>query len=128
METGIDERRPVRPWVLVVGVGVLAVGVAGIGAINAATTTGLAFSDPPGCLIVYDDGTAYVGGLTKAELLEADKEVRRLRAPGGWLISLQLPAPPDIRTHLRYRMLEPATDPASVAAAVRECIVQSRDL
>lgn len=128
METGIDERRPVRPWVLVVGVGVLAVGVAGIGAINAATSTGPVVSGPPGCLIVYDDGTAYLGGLTKAELLATDKEVRRLRAPGGWLISLHLPAPPHIRTHLRYRMLERATDQASVAAAVRECIVESVDL
>lgn len=97
-----------------------------MGALHAATTV-TPFNDVPGCGIVYSDGTQYWGEFSKVQLVEAPKEVRRLRGAGGWLIVLRLSPSHSSEARTRYGMLARVTDTQQIERAVHDCIIDSGD-
>lgn len=112
--------------VVLVGATTLGLGLTGVGVLSAATSV-VPFNDVPGCGIVYADGTQYWGELSKLQLVEAPKEVRRLRGAGGWKIVLKLKPPHDSEAKDHYQMLDRVTDERSILQAVQECIIDSGD-
>ncbi len=77
-------------WIAPVGAGLILVAGTGAYALSADQPTP-ASAGTAGCAIMFADGNPYWSEFSKTQLVEADKEVRRL--PGfesGWLIVLHV--------------------------------------
>lgn len=121
-------------WIIPLGTGlVIAAGSGAYAVMGQNADQG--FATDIGCSIMFADGNPYWDEFSKTQLVEANKEVRKLRGQGGWLIVLRVDSERERliadydsaerkarreKAKAYYRNLVPVSDPTQ---AVTDCIL-----